>query len=173
MAALRLFYRNHSIAIIVLGIILSGLLTWVFARSSFHIGASGLIYVLASFIFFKGLQTKYYRLVALSFLIVLLYGGMVWYIFPNVEQGISWESHLAGLFVGLVFIKFFEVPKYQKQLKYDWQQPNFDASQDKFMQRFDENGNFVNLPPSEIEELKIEEPAILYRYEIVSKKLNY
>jgi hypothetical protein len=124
----------------------SGILTWIFARPSYHIGASSLIYVLASFIFFKGIQTKYYRLVALSFLVVLLYGGMVWYIFPNVEQGISWEGHLSGLIVGIVFTKFFRVPQYQKILKYDWEQPDFDPSQDKFMQRFDQNGNFVNIP---------------------------
>ena len=165
MAALRLFYRNHSISIIVFGIIFSGLLTWLFARSSYHIGASGLIYVLVSFIFFKGLQTKYYRLVALSFLIVLLYGGMVWYIFPNVEQGISWESHLSGLIVGLVFTKFFEVLRCQKHLKYDWQRPDFDPSQDKFMQRFDDDGNFVNLPPPEIEAVDI-----VFVYAIVPKK---
>jgi hypothetical protein len=41
------------------------------------------IYVLVSFIFFKGLLTKYYRLVALSLTVIILYGGMLWYIFPK------------------------------------------------------------------------------------------
>jgi membrane associated rhomboid family serine protease len=56
------------------------------------IGASGLIYVLVSFIFFKGLLTKYYRLVALSLTVIILYGGMLWYIFPKVDDSISWRA---------------------------------------------------------------------------------
>jgi membrane associated rhomboid family serine protease len=55
---------------------------------------------LVSFIFFKGIQTKYYRLVALSLAVVIVYGGMVWYIFPKVEEKISWEGHLAGGLIG-------------------------------------------------------------------------
>jgi hypothetical protein len=39
---------------------------WLIGRSSYHIGASGLVYVLVSFIFVKGILTRYYRLVALS-----------------------------------------------------------------------------------------------------------
>ncbi|MFB0909897.1 MAG: rhomboid family intramembrane serine protease, partial [Flavobacterium sp.] len=33
--------------------------------------------------------------------------------------------------------------------KYDWEKPDFDPVEDKFMQRFDENGNFVNLIENE------------------------
>jgi hypothetical protein len=40
----------------------------------------------------------------------------------------------------------YKAPEYKKVLKYDWEHPDFDPSEDKFMQRFDENGNFVNLP---------------------------
>jgi hypothetical protein len=36
-----------------------------------------------------------------------------------------------------------------RKVKYDWEHPDFDPSEDKFMQRFDENGNFVNLPKLE------------------------
>jgi membrane associated rhomboid family serine protease len=73
--ALVYFYRAISLKVLFYGIILSGIITWVIGRNSYHIGASGLIYVLVSFIFFKGIFTKYYRLVALSFTTVLLYGG--------------------------------------------------------------------------------------------------
>jgi membrane associated rhomboid family serine protease len=152
LAALRYFYSKQSIAVIGYGILLSGLITWVIGRPSYHIGASSLIYVLVSFIFFKGIQTKYYRLVALSLTVVVVYGGLVWYIFPKVEERISWEGHLAGLITGFVLSILYKTPEYSKIIKYDWEHPDFDPNEDKFMQRFDENGNFVNIPEPVLDE---------------------
>jgi membrane associated rhomboid family serine protease len=150
LSALRYFYREQSMQILGFGILLSGIITWVIGRDSYHIGASGLVYVLVSFIFFKGIMTKYYRLVALSLVVVMVYGSLVWYIFPHVEEGISWEGHLAGLITGFVFAVIFKAPEYKKMIRYDWEHPDFNPSEDKFLQRFDKNGNFVNLPEPEI-----------------------
>jgi membrane associated rhomboid family serine protease len=156
LAALRYFYPKQTFSVIGYGIIFSGILTWIIGRENYHIGASGLIYVLVSFIFFKGIQTQYYRLVALSLTVILLYGGLVWYIFPQPEalgnESISWEGHLAGLLTGFILILFYKTPEYKKVIKYDWEHPDYDAMEDKFMQRFDEGGNFVNLPTIEIED---------------------
>lgn len=152
LAALRYFYSRQTWAVIGYGILLSGLITWVIGRDNYHIGASSLIYVLVSFIFFKGIQTKYYRLVALSLAVILVYGGLVWYIFPKVEERISWEGHLAGLITGFALSIIYKTPEYKKIIKYDWEHPDFDPMEDKFLQRFDENGNFVNIPKQEIEE---------------------
>jgi membrane associated rhomboid family serine protease len=146
LAALRFFYEKQSFAVIGYGILLSGLITWVIGRDSYHIGASSLIYVLVSFIFFKGIQTKYYRLVALSLAVIVVYGGLVWYVFPKVEENISWEGHLAGLITGFVLSIIYKTPEYNKIIKYDWEHPDFDPQQDKFMQRFDQDGNFINIP---------------------------
>ena len=172
LAALRYFYAKQSMAVIGYGILLSGLITWVIGRSNYHIGASSLIYVLVSFIFFKGIQTKYYRLVALSLAVVIVYGGMVWYIFPKVEETISWEGHLAGLITGFMLSLIYKTPEFKKIIKYDWEHPDFNPQEDKFMQRFDENGNFVNLPVVEIEE---ENPTYFnsnsqVSYTIINKK---
>ncbi|PWA09831.1 rhomboid family intramembrane serine protease [Flavobacterium laiguense] len=157
LAALFFFYSKEALGIIVYGILLSGIITWIIGRASYHIGASGLIYVLVSFIFFKGIQTQYYRLVALSLTVVVLYGGMVWYVFPKVDETISWEGHLSGLIIGLVLTFFYKKTEFKKVIKYDWERPDYNPLDDKFMQRFDENGNFVNLPkPEIIEEEKIE-----------------
>ena len=82
----------------------------------------------------------------------MLYGGMIWYVFPDIEEGISWEGHLGGLITGLLFSRIYSTPQYKKQITYDWQRPDFDPSQDPFMKRFDENGNFVNPPKPEPEE---------------------
>lgn len=153
-AALVYFYRDLSLKIIVFGILFSGLLTWLIGRNNYHIGASGLIYVLVSFIFFKGFFTQYYRLVALSFAVVLLYGGMVWYMFPDVDNTISWEGHLTGFITGLSLALYYKTPNYVEEIKYDWQRPGFDPMQDPFMKRFDENGNFVN--PPKLDEIEVE-----------------
>src|SRR5690606_17530121 len=165
LAALRYFYRQQSMRVIGFGILISGLLTWIIGRESYHIGASGLIYVLVSFVFFKGIMTKYYRLVALSLTVIMLYGGMVWYVFPDVEAGISWEGHLAGLLTGFAFAIIFKTPQYQKIIKYDWERPDFDPAGDKFLERFDENGNFVNKSSEVIDEVEV--PPITYTYSFV------
>ncbi|OWP82914.1 rhomboid family intramembrane serine protease [Flavobacterium davisii] len=144
LASLRFFYREYSLKVLFYGILLSGIGTWMIGRESYHIGASGLVYVLASFIFFKGIQTRYYRLVALSFTVILLYGGMIWYIFPSAEEHISWEAHLSGFVVGLFFSWLYDTPIYQKPVIYDWQEQNYDFKKDPFMKHFDEEGNFIS-----------------------------
>ena len=140
--ALFYFYREISWKVIGYGILFSGLLTWFIARPSYHIGASGIIYVLVSFIFFKGVFTKYYRLIALSLAIVFIYGSMLWYIFP-IEDGISWEGHLSGFLTGLILAKLIktEVPEPKK---YHWETEDFNEEEDEFLKHFDENGNFIH-----------------------------
>jgi membrane associated rhomboid family serine protease len=155
LAALRYFYPKQTFPVIIYGILFSGLITWIIGRENYHIGASGLIYVLVSFIFFKGIQTGYYRLVALSFCVVLLYGGMIWYVFPEIDNSISWEGHLAGFITGFVLTLFYKSPDYAKPIVYEWQKPDFNPQEDPFMKHFDENGNFVNIekPEEEVEEI--------------------
>ena len=181
LAALQFFYADQSIKVIGYGILISGLITWVIGRDNYHIGASGLIYVLFSFVFFKGLQTKYNRLVALSLAVIVVYGGLVWYIFPSPEitgnKSTSWEGHLGGLLTGFFLSLVYKTPEYKKVIKYDWEHPDFDSSEDKFMQRFDANGNFVNLPEIEKHE-ESQEFSPYYTsnysvdYEIITNKKN-
>ncbi len=168
LAAMRFFYREQTFTVIVFGVLISGLVTWVIGRPNHHIGASGLVYAIVSFMFFKGLITKYYRLVALSLSVIMIYGGMIWYVFPHVDESISWEGHLGGFLAGLIFAFLLKTPQYKSLQKYEWEKPEFDAGEDKFLQRFDENGNFVNAPKPEPEiELQDEilaPPLIKYFY---------
>ncbi len=145
--ALFYFYRPIAWKVIVFGILLSGFFTWCIGRPSYHIGASGLIYVLVSFTFFKGIFSKYYRLVALSLLIVFLYGSMIWYTLP-IDDSISWEGHLSGLVTGLLFALFFR-SKILKPKKFDWEHDNFNEADDPFLKHFDKDGNFIEEIESE------------------------
>ncbi len=147
-----LFYFYHKIAwkVVLLGILLSGLITWSIGRPSYHIGASGLIYVLASFIFFKGVFVKHYRLVALSLVVVFIYGSLLWYIFP-VKEGISWEGHLGGFITGL-FLALVLQAKVPEPRRYDWEKEDFKDDEDPFLNQFDADGNFIELPPEETTE---------------------
>jgi len=94
------FYRKYAYQIFFLIYIFSGLLVWIFARSSFHIGASGIVYGLASFIFFSGILGKKREMIAISLVVSFLYGSMVWGVLPG-QTGISWESHLFGFLIGI------------------------------------------------------------------------
>jgi len=80
----------------------NGILLWLFAREAFHLGASGVVYGLAFFLFFSGFIRKIPRLTMLSFLLIFIYGSMVWGVFPFDPQ-VSWEAHLYGALSGIIF----------------------------------------------------------------------
>lgn len=80
----------------------NGILLWIFARDAFHLGASGVVYGLAFFLFFSGFIRKIPRLTMVSFLLIFLYGSMVWGIFP-FDPTVSWEGHLYGALAGVIF----------------------------------------------------------------------
>ena len=97
--------------------------------------------------------------------------------FQKWMKTISWEGHLAGLITGFALSLFYKTPEYKKVIKYDWEHPDFNPSEDKFMQRFDDNGNFVNLPV--IEENENQEnfqsiilPIYPVDYDIVANEKN-
>jgi len=102
MTALFYFYSEIAVKVTLWTWFLTGLFVWIAGRDAWHIGASGLVYGLASFLFFSGIIRKYFRLIALSLLIVFLYGSMVWGIFPNIYRNVSWESHMLGFVSGII-----------------------------------------------------------------------
>lgn len=145
-ASLVYFYRNIAVRVLVLGLLLTGLVTWLIGRPAYHIGASGIIYLLASFIFFKGIFTKHYRLVAVSLIVAFIYGSMLWYIFP-IKDGISWEGHLGGFIIGLFMALFFKA-KVPVVKKFAWEKEDYNEEEDEFLKHFDEEGNFIEKPLS-------------------------
>lgn len=149
-SALFYFYRQIAWKVVVFGILISGFLTWLIGRPAYHIGASGLIYVLFSFNFFKGIFAKHYRLIALSLLVIFIYGSMFVYALP-IDEKISWEGHTAGLITGLLFALLFR-KEIVKPKKFVWEREGYNEDEDEFLKHFDENGNFI-------EELEIEEES--------------
>jgi membrane associated rhomboid family serine protease len=102
-----LFYFYNEIGFGVLPVLwlLSGLITWCIGRENWHIGASGLVYALSFFLFFSGIFRRYTPLLAISLLVVFLYGSTLWNMFPIaeiVDPNVSWEGHLSGAVSGLI-----------------------------------------------------------------------
>ena len=95
------FYRGIAGKIFILIWFGGGLLTFLIGKPGWHIGASGLIYGLAFFLFFSGILRKYVPLIAISLLVTFLYGGIIWHMFPYFSPtNMSWEGHLSGGIMG-------------------------------------------------------------------------
>jgi len=120
-SALIHFYDNLGYKILLSIYIFSGIILWFIGRDNFHIGASGIIYGLAAFMFFSGVFRKNTQLLAFSLLITFLYGSMVWGIFPEtVKPNVSWEGHLSGAIVGFISSIVYLKQGPQKK-EYDWE----------------------------------------------------
>jgi membrane associated rhomboid family serine protease len=119
--ALFYFYSEFAFKSLILMWLLTGFWVWIFARSSYHIGASGLVYALASFHVLSAVLRKVYRLMAFAMLVVFLYGGMVWGFFPELfpERNISWESHLMGTIAGFMIAFYYRNEGIQRPLIFD------------------------------------------------------
>jgi membrane associated rhomboid family serine protease len=94
------FYPKLAFRILLICYLLTGILVWFIGRPSYHVGASGIIYGLAGYLFVSGLIRKHLGLMAISFLVAFQYGSMIWGILP-IEDRVSWESHLTGLLTGV------------------------------------------------------------------------
>jgi membrane associated rhomboid family serine protease len=100
----------------------TGLGVWIFARQSFHIGASGMTFGFMFFVFTAGALHWDRRTIALSMIVFFLYGSMIWGIFPS-KPDISFESHLVGAFIGVtlaVFLRNYDA--FTPEKKYSWEE---------------------------------------------------
>ncbi len=99
-STIYLFYSRIASLVFIQSYFLTNLLVWIFGRSFYHIGASGLVYALASFLIFFGIFKSNIRSILISVIILIIYGGLVYGIFP-FNNNISWESHLFGAVTGI------------------------------------------------------------------------
>ena len=109
-AMILFFYRKVAIQSFLLIYLFSGIGVWFFARSSFHIGASGLVYGMVAFVFWTGIFRRNIKSIALALVVLFYYGSLFLGIVP-VESGISWEGHLIGAIVGIAVAYLFKNSK--------------------------------------------------------------
>ena len=114
------FYRQLSFKVFVIIYFLSGIGTWLIGReNSIHIGASGIVNGLVTFLFVSGILRKDNRLMALSLLVIFLYGSIVWGMIP-LPLDISWEAHLSGGIAGVCCAFLYKNQGPQRK-KFDWE----------------------------------------------------
>ena len=108
-AMLYYFYRTIATKVWLVLMFSTGLFTWCIAGGGCHVGASALIYGMAFFLMVSGFIRRNKSLVVVSFLVTLLYGSLVWGLFPKyaVENNISWEGHFAGFLFGIILAFFY------------------------------------------------------------------
>jgi membrane associated rhomboid family serine protease len=126
LVALFFFYQKIAYKTFFLSWIISGILTWLIAENegSYHIGMSSVIYSLIVFLFVSGIIKKKLKYQAISLLIVISYGSLVWGIFP-VEEKVSWQGHLSGVISGVLLALLFV----EKELEPIRENPSFIPNQ--------------------------------------------
>jgi membrane associated rhomboid family serine protease len=97
-----------------------GIAVWLFAREGVHVGASGLVYGLVSYIFVAGLIRRDRRAIAASLLVAFMYGTLVWGVLP-IKEGVSWETHLAAALIGVLLAILQRHRDVPPRARYSWE----------------------------------------------------
>ena len=113
-------YPNSALKVLPAVYLGPGIAVWLFARGGVHVGASGLVYGLVSYIFVAGLIRRDRRAIAASLLVSFMYGALAWGVLP-IQRGVSWETHLAAALIGVVLaiaLRRVDVPP---RTRYAWE----------------------------------------------------
>jgi membrane associated rhomboid family serine protease len=97
-----------------------GIAVWLLGRDSIHIGASGLVYGLVTYVFVAGLLRRDRRAIAASLLVSFMYGALVWGVLP-IKLGVSWETHLAAALIGVVLALLLRRRDIPPRRRYAWE----------------------------------------------------
>lgn len=117
-SCLFFFYKEIALKVTFWVYLMVGIWTWVYAREAYHIGASGLLYGLFSFLLVSGFIRRNTQLIALSFAVIFLYGSLVWGIFP-IDVKISFEGHMWGFVAGIILALYYRKQGPQK-IEFYW-----------------------------------------------------
>ena len=126
------FYKKIAKPTFIWIWLISGIWLWIGGRNhpshpTFHIGASTLIYGLATFLFFSGVFRRHLQLMVVSALVLFLYGSILWGIFP-LKTEISWEGHLFGALAGVLVAFNYRKEGPQRRV-YQWEEEETDETE--------------------------------------------
>ena len=118
--AMLYLYPSAALRVLPAVYLGTGVAVWLFARGSAHVGTSGLIYGLVSYIFVAGLIRRDRRAIAASLLVCFTYGALIWGLLP-IEPGVSWETHLAAALIGIVLAIALRRRDIAPRVRYTWE----------------------------------------------------
>jgi len=136
--SLKYFYFFDAYYIFFSSTIFTNFLVWLFGRPAYHIGSSGIVFFLISFFLFSGFFSKNRTSSALSLIALFLYGGIFMELSPSYNSNISWESHLFGFLLGIVYSFFYRNKIISEEIKYDWENEEESFSADELKIRHDD-----------------------------------
>jgi membrane associated rhomboid family serine protease len=113
-------YPRSAVSVLPTVYLGPGIAVWLFGRASVHLGASGLVYGLVSYIFVAGLIRRDRRAIAACLLVCFMYGSLVWGVLP-LERTVSWETHLAAALIGVpmaIMLRHIDIPP---RKRYSWE----------------------------------------------------
>jgi membrane associated rhomboid family serine protease len=83
-------------------IVVSGMAAWSLTPAhTIILGASGLIFGWLTYLLFRGIWSRRTGQVVVAVLVLLVYGGLIWGVFPGTA-GVSWQAHLGGAVGGVI-----------------------------------------------------------------------
>ena len=82
-------------------VFLGGTALWLLGRSSYHVGASGLIFGYFGYLVARGWYDRSVLSITIAIVTIFMYGGILWGVLPTLPN-ISWEGHLFGLLAGVL-----------------------------------------------------------------------
>jgi membrane associated rhomboid family serine protease len=89
-------------------IVVSGIGVWLFGRSGYHVGASGLIFGYFGFLVGRSWYERSISSILIAVITIVLYGGILLGVLPT-RAGMSWEAHLFGLLAGILAARLVSV----------------------------------------------------------------
>jgi membrane associated rhomboid family serine protease len=119
-AVMLFLYPQSSLRVLPAVYLGPGLLVWLFGRGAVHLGASGLVYGLVSYVFFAGLLRRDRRAIAASLLVAFMYGSLTLGLLP-IQRSVSWETHLSAALIGALLALALRKLDIPPRKRYVWE----------------------------------------------------
>jgi membrane associated rhomboid family serine protease len=130
------FYPSIALISMIWMYLLSGIGIWIIGQThSYHIGASGVVYGMVSFVFWSGVFRRNVKSIVLALVVLVLYAGFFEGIIPG-KEGISWEGHLmgaiSGILIAFLYRKAVEADEIEPVVEYEEEEKKYFLPRDTF-----------------------------------------